>query len=107
MSPPPTTVDLPSSYSDISFKDIRLSHVPASSPTPTPVILVTLYRPGKHNAFTNTMMEEMEQAFAMFDVDDRVKAIVVTGHGKMFCAGADLDVGLNSGSEPVNEHRDG
>jgi len=53
------------------------------------------------------MMEEMERAFAMFDVDDRVKAVVVTGHGKMFCAGADLDVGLNAGNEPVNEHRDG
>lgn len=53
------------------------------------------------------MMEEIERAFAMFDVDDRVKAIVVTGHGKMFCAGADLDVGLNGGNEPVNEHRDG
>lgn len=53
------------------------------------------------------MMEEMERAFAMFDVDDRVKAIVVTGDGKMFCAGADLEMGLNGGSEPVNEHRDG
>ena len=52
-------------------------------------------------------MEEMERAFAMFDVDDRVKAIVVTGHGKMFCAGADLDVGLKGGHEAPNEHRDG
>ena len=101
------TINLPSSYSDLSFQDIRISHVPASSAKPTPVIQLTLYRPGKNNAFTNTMMEEMERAFAMFDVDDRVKAIVVTGHGKMFCAGADLDMGLNGGKEPVNEHRDG
>lgn len=107
MSPPSTAIELPSSYSNLPLQDIRLSHVPASSPTPTPVILLTLYRPGKHNAFTNTMVEEMERAFAMFDVDDRVKAIVVTGHGKMFCAGADLEMGLNSGDEPVNEHRDG
>lgn len=107
MSLPLSTVELPSSYSDLPLQDIRISHIPISSPTPTPVILLTLYRPGKHNAFTNTMMEEMERAFAMFDVDDRVKAIVVTGHGKMFCAGADLDVGLNAGNELVNEHRDG
>jgi len=107
MSPPPTTITLSSSYTELPLQDIRISHVPASSPTPTPVILLTLYRPGKHNAFTNTMMEEMERAFAMFDVDDRVRAIVVTGHGKMFCAGADLDMGLKGGDKEVNEHRDG
>ena len=104
---PSTNIELPSSYSNLSLRDIRISHVPESSPRPTPVILLALHRPGKHNAFTNTMMEEIERAFAMFDVDDRVKVIVVTGHGKMFCAGADLDIGLSSGSEPVNEHRDG
>ncbi|KAI9877489.1 MAG: hypothetical protein M1830_003786 [Pleopsidium flavum] len=107
MSPSPPTITLPPSYSNLPLQDIRISHVPASSPTPTPVILLTLHRPAKHNAFTDTMMEEMERAFEMFDVDDRVKVIVVTGHGKMFCAGADLDMGLKGGDENVNEHRDG
>jgi len=58
------------------------------------------------------MREEMERAYAMFDVDDRVKCIVVTGSGRIFCAGADLDVGFGKGSkgegaEGVGEHRDG
>lgn len=36
-----------------------------------------------------------------------MKAIVVTGHGRMFCAGADLDMGLSYESETVRNHRDG
>jgi enoyl-CoA hydratase/carnithine racemase len=53
------------------------------------------------------MMLELEQAFTMFDVDDRVKCIVVTGHGKLFCAGADLEIGFIGGRERINDHRDG
>lgn len=53
------------------------------------------------------MMLELESAYAMFDVDDRVKCIVVTATGKIFCAGADLEIGFIGGTEPVNEHRDG
>ena len=84
------TLPLPSSYADLKFEQIRLSHVPQSSKEVTPVILLTLYRPNDYNAFTPTLMRDMEQAFQLLDVDDRVKCIVVTGHGKMFCAGADL-----------------
>ena len=98
---------LPSSYASLRFQQIRLSHVPPSSPIPTKVILVTLHRPGKYNAFTDAMADELAHAFALFDLDDRVKAIVVTGDGKMFCAGADLEVGLNVGDEAVRDHRDG
>ena len=55
---------------------------------------------------------EIEAAYAMFDVDARVKCIVVTGDGRIFCAGADLDVGFGGGvggedAEKVQEHRDG
>ncbi|KAK5131479.1 enoyl-CoA hydratase/isomerase family protein [Cryomyces antarcticus] len=98
---------LPSSYASLPYTQIRLSHVPASSPTPTSIILLTLYRPAKYNAFTTTMMAELEEAFALFDQDDRVKCIVVTGHGKMFCAGADLDTGFVGGEERIRSHRDG
>lgn len=41
------------------------------------------------------MSKEMVSAFDMLDSDDRVKAIVVTGKGKIFCAGADLIDGLH------------
>lgn len=53
------------------------------------------------------MMLELEEAYGMFDVDDRVKCIIVTGTGKIFCAGADLIDGFKGGLEPINEHRDG
>ncbi|KAK4498077.1 hypothetical protein PRZ48_010733 [Zasmidium cellare] len=44
----------------------------------------------------------------MFDLDERVKAIVLTGSGDFFCAGADLDIGFNSGGERERlvDHRD-
>ena len=76
------------------------------------VIILTLYRPKNYNAFTDKMREEIEAAYAMFDVDDRVKCIVVTGNGRIFCAGADLDIGFGSGTsgeeaERVQDHRDG
>ncbi|KAL2690945.1 ClpP/crotonase-like domain-containing protein [Phyllosticta citricarpa] len=105
-------VNIPDSYAALPTKEIKLSHHPETSPTATPVIILTLHRPGKHNAFTETMMEELEQAFQLFDLDDRVRCIVVTGHGNIFCAGADLERGFGGGkngpnAERVNDHRDG
>lgn len=100
---------LPKSYAALPFQHIRLTHVPASSPTPTPVILLTLHRPDKHNAFTETMTHELETSFDLLSLDPRVKAIVVTGSGKMFCAGADLDggKGLSYNGDTPRTHRDG
>ena len=48
----------------------------------------------------------------MFDVDPKVKCIVVTGDGRIFCAGADLEIGFGEGvsgeeAERVQDHRDG
>ena len=98
---------LPSSYFELLFEQIRVSHVPESSKEVTPIIVLTLYRPKNYNAFTPTIMREMEQAFELFDVDDRVKCIVVTGHGRIFCAGADLETGFIGGRESNRDHRDG
>ena len=83
--------DLPDSYAALSLSALKLSHHPASSPTPTPVILVTLYRPTKNNAYTKTMSNEISTVMELLDKDERVKCIVVTGHGKMLCPGADLE----------------
>lgn len=104
--------NIPDSYASLPTKEIKLSHNPETSSTATPVIVVTLYRPGKHNAFTPTMMEELEHVFQLFDLDDRVRCVVVTGHGNIFCAGADLVRGFGGGkngpnAERVNDHRDG
>lgn len=97
--PASNIVQLPDHYGKLQYNTIRLSHVPESAPEPTPIIVLTLYRPKKYNAFTVEMMAEIEEAFDIFAVDNRVKAIIVTGHGKMFCAGADLDVGFVGGKE--------
>jgi enoyl-CoA hydratase/carnithine racemase len=107
--PAPVTppVPLPNSYESLIFTSIKLSHHPEGAPTATQIIILTLCRPQANNAFTEQMGEEMVQCFRMFDVDDRVKAIVVTGQGKMFCPGADLNVGFRRSKERLDEHRDG
>lgn len=57
------------------------------------VATITLHRPEKMNAFTNVMMREVISAFDRTDADDDVRAVIVTGSGKAFCAGADLSMG--------------
>ena len=55
------------------------------------IALVTLNRPERLNAWTKTMMEELMRAADTADSDDDVRAVIVTGAGRAFCAGADLD----------------
>jgi enoyl-CoA hydratase/carnithine racemase len=57
------------------------------------ILTITLNRPEKLNAFTGTMMNELIDAFRRASKDDAVRAIVVTGAGRAFCAGADLSAG--------------
>ena len=85
---------LPASYATLKFNDIKVSHVPESSPIPTPVVVVTLNRPSKMNAFTDWTREEIEHVYGLFDKDPRVRVIILTGAGKAFCAGFDLEVGF-------------
>lgn len=60
------------------------------------VATLTLNRPDKLNAFTTRMMWEMIDAFDQSDADDDVRAVIVTGAGRGFCAGADLAAGGDS-----------
>jgi enoyl-CoA hydratase/carnithine racemase len=62
------------------------------------IATLTMNRPDKLNAFTATMMVEMIDAFDRTDADDDVRAVIVTGAGRGFCAGADL----GSGSDTFN-----
>jgi enoyl-CoA hydratase/carnithine racemase len=60
------------------------------------ILTLTLNRPDKLNAFTGEMMMEMIDAFDRADADDEVRAIIVTGEGRAFCAGADLSAGAKT-----------
>ena len=53
--------------------------------------LVALNRPDLHNAFNETLIGELTTVLQTLDVDASVRAVVLTGHGKSFCAGADLN----------------
>jgi enoyl-CoA hydratase/carnithine racemase len=57
------------------------------------ILTITLHRPERLNAFTANMALELIDAFERADGDDEVRAIVVTGAGRGFCAGADLAAG--------------
>ena len=57
------------------------------------IATITLDRPDKLNAFTTRMRDELIAAFDATDADDAVRAVIVTGAGRAFCAGADLSAG--------------
>ncbi len=57
------------------------------------VLTITLNRPDRLNAWTPTMGRELIEAFDRSDQDDEVRAVIVTGAGRGFCAGADLAAG--------------
>lgn len=57
------------------------------------ILTITLNRPDRLNAFTPQMMREMIAAFDLADADDLVRAVIVTGAGRAYCAGADLGRG--------------
>jgi len=59
------------------------------------IATLTLHRPEALNAFDVTMARELEQVFLEDARDDAVKAVVVTGSGRAFCAGMDLSAGGN------------
>ena len=77
------------------------------------VLLITLNRPEILNAFNRDMMAEMIDALDKADADDNVRAIIVTGADRGFCAGADLSAGGNTFNAEARDdredglHRDG
>jgi enoyl-CoA hydratase/carnithine racemase len=77
------------------------------------IATITLHRPDKLNAFTQVMRDELVDAFGRADGDDEVRAVIVTGAGRAFCAGADLSAGGSTFDYAKKEgltaetHRDG
>ena len=91
----------------VTFQEIRYEIEDA-------VCTITLARPERLNALTTTMLEELLVAFDRADADDTVRAVIVTGAGRAFCAGADLSAGgatfdasARGAARSAAEHRDG
>lgn len=70
------------------------------------ILTLTLNRPEILNAFNRDMLHEMVDAFDRADADDDVRAIIVTGAGRAFCAGADLSSGGNTFNADGREDRE-
>jgi enoyl-CoA hydratase/carnithine racemase len=68
------------------------------------VLTITLNRPDRLNAWTRTMFGELMQALDQADADDEVRALIITGAGRAFCAGADLERGGETFAK--REHED-
>ena len=70
------------------------------------VLTVTLNRPERLNAFNQQMMLDMLALYEAVDAEDRVRAVIITGAGRGFCAGADLSSGggtFDSGAAPKGD----
>jgi enoyl-CoA hydratase/carnithine racemase len=70
------------------------------------ILTITLNRPDRLNAFTTTMGAELIDAFDRADSDDAVRAVIVTGAGRAFCAGADLSAGGGTFDRTARRDRD-
>ncbi|GMF83267.1 unnamed protein product [Aspergillus oryzae] len=106
MIPAPPPVDIPKSYETLLLTDVKVSHHPEGAPVATPVVVVTLNRPDKNNAFSTHLMDAFEKLYPLFDVHERVKVVVLTATGKIFCAGADLKEPYKPAKERPLDFRD-
>jgi enoyl-CoA hydratase/carnithine racemase len=78
----------------MSYETLRVRHEDG-------IDILSLHRPEALNAFNATMSEELEHYFRDVNQRDAVRAIVVTGEGRAFCAGVDLSAGLGKFADPA------
>ena len=101
------SITIPETYVTAADSPIRITDYPESSLEKTPIQIVKLNRPDKLNAFTGEMIDTLASFFTTVSLDDRVKVIILTGTGKAFSAGIDLNMDLTHGRQvPTNELRD-
>lgn len=107
MSLYPPEVQLPDSYVTPADSHVRITNHPESATGVSQILIVTLNRPEKLNAMTGEMIDTLEAFFRLVDLDSRVKCIVVTGAGKAFSSGIDLNLDASMAKDvPVREFRD-
>jgi enoyl-CoA hydratase/carnithine racemase len=82
----------------MSFETVLVSHADG-------VATITLNRPERMNAWNAQLAGELSRALDEADAEDAVRAIVITGAGRAFCAGADLDAGGDTFDDQANAAR--
>ena len=107
MQAPSPTIQIPGTYTTPADSQVQIQNHPASANGVMPILVVTLNRPDKLNAFTGEMILKLETFFRVVDLDSRVKVVVLTGAGRAFSAGIDL-TGDNAAPKetPLGEIRD-
>ncbi len=101
------TIQIPEAYVTSPISHVRIANYPESASGTTPIIVVTLNRPEKLNAFTGEMIADLEAFFRVVDRDSRVKVVVLTGAGRAFSAGIDLSLDSMAPVDlPATEVRD-
>ena len=83
----------------MGYEDIRFE-------TNDRVAVITLDRPATRNAFTGRMGSELGDAYRRCDVDDDVRAVVLTGTPPAFCAGADMSSGAETFTGGLGQSRE-
>lgn len=101
------TIKLPRSYVTSADAPVKITNYPETAEGVTPIQIATLNRPQKLNAITLGMISDLEQFITTVDVDERVKVVIITGAGKAFSAGIDLnDDASQHKNQPASELRD-
>ncbi len=72
-----------------------------------PIATIWLNNPNALNAFTDDMVDQLLDALDTVDANDAVRAVVVTGHGRGFCAGADMSMGADTFARETDQSADG
>jgi enoyl-CoA hydratase/carnithine racemase len=98
----------PKTYVTAEDHHVRISNHPESATGVTPIQIITLNRPEKLNAISRGMITALISFFEIIDKDDRVKVVILTGTGRVFSAGIDLNMDNSKvkDSLPVSQMRD-
>jgi enoyl-CoA hydratase/carnithine racemase len=111
MNPGGRTIEVPADYRQLKYETIYVNWVNTATGQATSdglVVQLTLNRPPV-NSFTQRQAYEIAAAFELFNVDRRVKCIIITAHGdKFFGSGADLsDPSALEDGDGEGQYRDG